>query len=448
MEPDSKNELRLCQLKQQFEELLKRETRLHQPGVREAYRPELDRLLSQAPEVIESTRPGDDEDKKLWVQTARLLVRAYASRSEAARYGAGQLSRSAQRAPTLKDCNAGWRQVAVIAQDARAAADSAQPLAQELGNFRSLAFAQRAKAAAESAAQIVAERNQAYTFHTLPEFSFGEGWYVAAAALLHQISVQVWPGTPQEQQAHAFLQAAGLARRLQPYRSRPANPKQLTALIAESFAASASSAQTQLRSAFLGAAHPPETLCAWVQAKLNAAPQQDKQGELPPTSPLKQEQKVLLWVRISGHDPHRNTSFAELAQLAQLLVDAGITPIYFGDQIPEDALMPPGVDLTLCWKEPLFQGLDQRRAQLHLFEVLRQKHELIAQIGVTTAGMDGPALMGLPTFYLTDEPNLRMGQWVGRVPGYQEVVRTPGYQSALISALVSLSPCSADKTAP
>ncbi len=49
------------------------------------------------------------------------------------------------------------------------------------------------------------------------------------------------------------------------------------------------------------------------------------------------------------------------------------------------------------------------------------------QIGVTTAGMDGPALMGLPTLYLTQAPNVRLGKWVGAVPGYQEVVRAPGY---------------------
>jgi hypothetical protein len=37
--------------------------------------------------------------------------------------------------------------------------------------------------------------------------------------------------------------------------------------------------------------------------------------------------------------------------------------------------------------------------------------------------MDGPALMGLPTLYLTDAPNVRLGAWVGVVPGYQEHVR-------------------------
>ena len=68
-----------------------------------------------------------------------------------------------------------------------------------------------------------------------------------------------------------------------------------------------------------------------------------------------------------------------------------------------------------------------RRAQLHLFEHLRRVHRLVGQIGVTTAGMDGPALMGLPTQYLTAESNVRMREWVGAVPGYEEVVRDESY---------------------
>jgi hypothetical protein len=93
------------------------------------------------------------------------------------------------------------------------------------------------------------------------------------------------------------------------------------------------------------------------------------------------------------------------------------------------------VDLTLCWKKPLFQGPDMRRAQLQLFEELRCRHGLVGQIGVTTAGMDGPALMGLPTLYLTQERNVRLGKWVGAVPGYQEVVRAPGYFEVIKTVL-------------
>ena len=30
--------------------------------------------------------------------------------------------------------------------------------------------------------------------------------------------------------------------------------------------------------------------------------------------------------------------------------------------------------------------------------------------------MDGPALMGLPTLYLTNKPNVRLGAWVEAAP--------------------------------
>ena len=50
--------------------------------------------------------------------------------------------------------------------------------------------------------------------------------------------------------------------------------------------------------------------------------------------------------------------------------------------------------------------------------------------------MDGPALLGLPTIYLTDAPNVRLGTWVGAVPGYQEVVRGPGYLDRIADRLM------------
>jgi hypothetical protein len=147
------------------------------------------------------------------------------------------------------------------------------------------------------------------------------------------------------------------------------------------------------------------------------------------------EQKVLLWVRTGDHDVERNTCFDELRLLSELVLKAGLTPIFFGDAVLADLVPTRGVDLTLCWKEPLFQGPDMRRAQLQLFEELRCRHGLVGQIGVTTAGMDGPALMGLPTLYLTQERNVRLGKWVGGVPGYQEIVRAPGYFETICTTL-------------
>ncbi len=379
---------------------------LHLPGVRDAYRSRLEQVVLVATRALESAMENGEVELLHWV-----LVQACAARAEDARYGAGQLARGSQRAPTLEDCEDGWQRVKQIASTAKEAAQAAAGFAQRLNTDKARALAQRAKVAAIAARNIVQERNRAYTFHADPGFSFGEGWYLAAAALLAGLSIQIRPGAAHELQARRFLCAAGLEESLRPYRSRPASPKHLTHIIAEAFRADAPGAQCTLRAAFLGNESPAATLLSWIVGKMGATP----------------GQKVLLWVRTGDHDAQRNTCFDELRQLAELVVNAGLSPIFFGDNVPLELVPPSAVNLTLCWKEPLFQGPDMRRAQLHLFEELRCRHGLVGQIGVTTAGMDGPALMGLPTLYLTQERNMRLGKWVGAVPGYQEVVREPGY---------------------
>ena len=125
--------------------------------------------------------------------------------------------------------------------------------------------------------------------------------------------------------------------------------------------------------------------------------------------------------RRARHDPERNSTAADLAALAAAVASAGLVPLLTGDAVAD---VPPGaVDLTLFWRDPVFGGPDQRRAQLQLFEHLRSAHGLVGQVGVTTAGMDGPALMGLPTAYLTRAPNVRLRAWVGAVPGYRELIQ-------------------------
>jgi hypothetical protein len=110
-------------------------------------------------------------------------------------------------------------------------------------------------------------------------------------------------------------------------------------------------------------------------------------------------------------------------------------PVLTGDAIREGSVPEGALDMILFWKDPIFRQADMRRAQLQFFECLKQRHGLVGQLGVTTAGMDGPALMGLPTLYLTDAPNVRMCEWVSAVPGYQEVVRKSGYLERVSSVL-------------
>ena len=379
---------------------------LHLPGVRDDYRSRLEDVVLLARRALESAVESREVALLQWV-----LVRASGARAEDARYGAGQLSRGSQRAPTLEDCEDGWQRVEQIACTAEDAASAAARFARLLDTAEAGEIARRAEGAAIAARKIVLERNRAYTFHADPGFSFGEGWYLAAAALFAGLPIQIRPGAVQEVQARRFLIDAGLEGSLRPHRSRPASPKHLTHIIAGAFRADAPGAQCTLRAAFLGDESPAASLRSWIDGKVGGNP----------------EQKVLLWVRTGDHHARRNTCFDELRQLSELVVHAGLTPIFFGDAVPLEIVPPRAVNLTLCWKEPLFQGPDMRRAQLQLFEELRCCHGLVGQIGVTTAGMDGPALMGLPTLYLTQERNVRLGKWVGAVPGYQEVVREPGY---------------------
>jgi len=397
-----------------FAEATALQERLHLPGVRDGYRARLEQVALLAKKALESTVDNQEVTLLQWV-----LLRAQAARAEDARYGAGQLSRGSQRAPTLADCEDGWQRVEQIVRTAEESAVAAAGLARALDTARAREVAQRADVAAKAARQIVIEQNRAYTFHADPGFSFGEGWYLAAAALFAGLAIQIKPGAVQELQAKRFLRDAGLEGSLHPYRPRPASPKHLTHIIAEAFRADPAGAQRTLRRAFLGDETPAAALSAWIDDHMRGA---DKQ-------------KVLLWVRTGDHNIERNTCFSELRQLAELVVNTGLTPIFFGDAVPAEVVPTSGVDLTLCWKEPLFQGPDMRRAQLQLFEGFRDRHGLVGQIGVTTAGMDGPALMGLPTLYLTQERNLRLGKWVGAVPGYQEVVRTPGYIEIITTRL-------------
>ncbi|MDW7645387.1 MAG: hypothetical protein SCI25_10105 [Desulfuromonadales bacterium] len=393
---------------------------LHLPGVRDDYRSRLEQVVLLATRALEGERENSELVSLHWV-----LLRAQGARAEDARYGAGQLSRGAQRAPTLDDCEDGWQRVEQIAGNAEEAALAAARFARLLDTAKARTIARRAEVAGNAARQIVLERNRAYTFHADPGFSFGEGWYLAAAALLAGVLIQIKPGAAQELQARRFLLDAGLEGALRPYRSRPASPKHLTHLIAEAFHTDAVGAQRTLRAAFLGDEPPAASLRSWIDGKVGG----------------NQKQKVLLWVRTGDHDAPRNTCFDELRQLSDLVLNAGLTPIFFGDAVPADVAQTRGVDLTLCWKEPLFQGPDMRRAQLQLFEELRDRHGLVGQIGVTTAGMDGPALMGLPTLYLTQERNVRLGKWVGAVPGYQEVVRAPGYFEIIRTTLHQWQQC-------
>lgn len=383
-------------------------------GARDRHRELLGRAVAEAERVIAETEGR--------ARTAALVVlaRAQAARAEDALHGANQLSLSAQRAPSPEDCDDGWRTVAelaeVAADAARRAAEAAR-LVPERG--AAMDAARRGATAADAASALLSHRNDAYVFHATPGFSFGEGWHVAAAALLGGVTVQVEPDQPHTAQAERFLRDAGLGASVRPARPRPRAAKQVTGIVARAFAADPSGARARVRAAFLGGVPAPPDVRSFVDGRA---------GEYPGP-------KVLVWIRRGGHHPGRNTSPAELGELVALVGAAGARAVLVGDAafgpVPEGAL-----DLTLFWKEPLFQAEDGRRAQLQLFEHLAAAHGVVGQLGVTTAGMDGPALLGLPTLYLTEAINPRMRAWVGAVPGYVEVVRGAGHLDRIRAEII------------
>lgn len=389
-------------------EVLARAGLRHLPGARDRHREDLRRAIELGEQALAAGSLSADASAGLRGR----LVEAYAVQAEDARYGAGQLSRGSQRAPTCEDCEDGWQRVLQMVQACQAAAARALCLADELGQRRAQRTSARAQRAADAARSIVADRNHAYTFHADPGFSFGEGWYLAAAGVLSEVLIQVEPDQAQSAQAHAFLSAAGLGPQLVPYRPRPRANKALPDLIARAFRLDPQRAGARLRSAFLGHEPLPETIVAFAGRALATVPGRAK---------------VLLWLRYGSHQAERNTTYPELVELCRRAEQAGLVPVLIGDALRGGVLPSGAADLTLFWKDPLFQGLHMRRSQLQLFECLRLEHGLVGQLGVTTAGMDGPALMGLPTMYLTQQPNVRLGRWVGAVPGYEEIVRTDGY---------------------
>jgi hypothetical protein len=396
---------------------------LHEPGGRARYRELLEGAIERATRALEVAPRS----------TARsTLAEAHAAKAEDALHGAGQLSLSAQRAPTLDACDDGWRRVEAIVAGAETSAGVAAAVAAELeAEAKSHSSARKARAAARTAEDaaraarsLIEGRNHAYTFHTDGGFSFGEGWYLAAAAVLAGVDIQIEPSKDGTVQAETFLRAAGLGPRLKEYRSRPRAMKHTTELVGRAFRADPVAAQRALRGAFLGDTEVPPAIADYVDRRL-ARLGPERAGR----------RTVLVWIRDGVHHANRNTTRDELLALTASIEQAGLVPLWTGDAAPGGPIPDGVVDLILFWKDPLFRGDDQRRAQLHFFEHLKARHGLVGQLGVTTAGMDGPALMGLPTLYLTDAPNVRMREWVGAVPEYREIVRDDGYLERVARAL-------------
>jgi hypothetical protein len=238
-----------------------------EPGTREQHRRHIEDVIA----TVESVLACGQGDPRTSARARMVLVKAHAARAEDARHGAGQLALGSQRAPTRAACEDGWQRVAEIVAVAEASALVAARLAALVDKPSARKAGQAAEAAARDARRMIDERNHAYTFHADPGFSFGEGWYLAAAAVLDDVAIQIEPDQPQTAQAERFLRDAGLSARLHPYRSRPRANKHLPEIVAGAFRADPLSAQRKLRAAFLGDAPVAPAIAAWIDSRLAPA---------------------------------------------------------------------------------------------------------------------------------------------------------------------------------
>ncbi|MFY0566567.1 hypothetical protein ACN28E_22400 [Archangium lansingense] len=147
--------------------------------------------------------------------------------------------------------------------------------------------------------------------------------------------------------------------------------------------------------------------------------------------------RVLLWVRINKRKPKAtahlelDTSVQGVRQIVQRIVEANAkrrevglpewTIALTGDRLdlsqPKNKLLKDHcVDLMEFWKAPGWNEAWGRRGQLTLFAFLYGRNAQMVNLGMRSGGLEGPALIGIPTVYMeeTDNPQQdRMKKWVG-----------------------------------
>jgi hypothetical protein len=108
------------------------------------------------------------------------------------------------------------------------------------------------------------------------------------------------------------------------------------------------------------------------------------------------EKKILIWIRNdANNEPVRNTTLDRLKAFAGIATDLGCQPIYIG--APPDFPIPGGKSHLVAFYKDFF-GPDMILDQLAMFKVLKEKFNVVAQIGMQSGGMDGPAFfVSIPT---------------------------------------------------
>lgn len=155
----------------------------------------------------------------------------------------------------------------------------------------------------------------------------------------------------------------------------------------------------------------------------------------------KKSNKIFIWIRSSSYEPQRNTTVESVAQLIKICKKIDLIPILIGTYISgiEKYIYPRQPNLINFHKLDIFQIKNYVR-QLYMIEVLRKNYNLKCSIGIMSGAMDGPALLGLPTFWIAKNKNnkiisklekreiKRIDKWKN-IPNYSkiEVESTPHF---------------------
>jgi hypothetical protein len=108
------------------------------------------------------------------------------------------------------------------------------------------------------------------------------------------------------------------------------------------------------------------------------------------------QKRILIWIRNEPHnEPARNTTPPRLEGFLSIVRRLNCQPVLVGAK-PNFAL-PSGIgNLIEFYTE--FPGPDTILNQLAMFKLLKEKFSVVAQLGMQSGGMDGPAFfLGIPT---------------------------------------------------
>eukprot|EP00051_Salpingoeca_urceolata_P012250 m.151926 g.151926 ORF g.151926 m.151926 type:complete len:378 (-) comp17427_c0_seq1:443-1576(-) len=145
--------------------------------------------------------------------------------------------------------------------------------------------------------------------------------------------------------------------------------------------------------------------------------------------------KYLVWIRNGAREASRDTTQEYLnAMLAAVALQGGV-PLLIGQRNGALNINDTNCSLLEFFTDKAFLVNNGFARQLYMFQQLMTCYGVVGQLGVKSGGMDGPALLGLPTITIDVEHAVgevtRMASWGRYMPGYRTVYNYRHKWSAL-----------------